>query len=51
MNQLQPYQSYHPDLPVLVQRLQSAQIELQDIADEVDGSVIISIMIRKRLSN
>ena len=34
-NQLNAYQSFHPDLPVLVQRLQSSQIELQDIADEV----------------
>ncbi|MFI5134098.1 MAG: DNA repair protein RecN [Chitinophagales bacterium] len=36
LNQLQTYASYHPDLPALIQRLQSAQIELQDIADEVD---------------
>ena len=34
-HQLHPYQSYHPDLPSLLQRLQSVQIELQDIADEV----------------
>ncbi|WP_276500067.1 DNA repair protein RecN [Terrimonas pollutisoli] len=34
-NQLNAYQSFHPDLPALVQRLQSSQIELQDIADEV----------------
>lgn len=34
-NQLNAYQSYHPDLPVLLHRLQSMQIELQDIADEV----------------
>ena len=34
-NQLSVYQSFHPDLPVVLQRLQSAQIELQDIADEV----------------
>ena len=36
LNQLNAYSSYHPDLPVLLQRLQSAQIELQDIADDVD---------------
>lgn len=36
INQLNPYSGYHPDLPVLLQRLQSAQIELQDIAGEVD---------------
>jgi DNA repair protein RecN (Recombination protein N) len=35
VNQLHTYESYHPDLPVLQQRLQSLQIELQDIADEV----------------
>ena len=35
LNQLHPYQSFHADLPVLLQRLQSLQIELQDIADEV----------------
>ncbi|MBS1654087.1 MAG: DNA repair protein RecN, partial [Bacteroidetes bacterium] len=35
-NQLQAYSSYHTDLPALIQRLQSTQIELQDIADEVD---------------
>ncbi len=36
-NQLQHYHSYHTQLPTLVQRLQSAQIELQDIADEVES--------------
>lgn len=35
-NQLNVYTSFHPDLPALIQRLQSSQIELQDIADEVD---------------
>jgi DNA repair protein RecN (Recombination protein N) len=35
-NQLHNYSSYHPELPALISRLQSAQIELQDIADEVD---------------
>jgi DNA repair protein RecN (Recombination protein N) len=35
-NQLQSYTSYHNSLPELQQRLQSAQIELQDIADEID---------------
>ncbi len=35
LNQLNTYQSFHPDLPALVTRLQSAQIELQDISDEV----------------
>lgn len=34
-NQLNPYQSFHHDLPVVSQRLQSIQIELQDVADEV----------------
>jgi DNA repair protein RecN (Recombination protein N) len=36
INQLQTHSSYHPDLPSLLQRLQSLQIELQDISDEVD---------------
>lgn len=36
LNQLNVYSSYHPDLPELLQRLKSAQIELQDIADDVD---------------
>src|ERR1051326_1065974 len=36
INQLQPYSSYHRDLPALIQRLQSSQIELQDIAGETD---------------
>jgi DNA repair protein RecN (Recombination protein N) len=35
-NQLQVYSSYHHDLPSLLQRLQSSQIEMQDIADEAD---------------
>ena len=36
VNQLQTYSSYHPDIPALLHRLQSVQIELQDISDEVD---------------
>ena len=36
VNSLQQFAELHPDLPVLVQRLQSAYIELQDIADETD---------------
>lgn len=35
-NQLNAYATYHPDLPALLQRLQSAQVELQDIADDID---------------
>jgi DNA repair protein RecN (Recombination protein N) len=35
-NQLNAYSNYHPEIPVLVQRLQSAQVEIQDIADEVE---------------
>ena len=34
VSQLQQYAEVHPELPLLVQRLQSAYIELQDIADE-----------------
>lgn len=36
INQLSHYNSYHPDLPQLVQRMQSAQVELQDIAGDVE---------------
>ncbi|HEX7845365.1 MAG TPA: DNA repair protein RecN [Chitinophagaceae bacterium] len=36
LNQLSVYSSYHPDLPALLQRIQAAQIELKDIANEVD---------------
>ncbi|MES2003120.1 MAG: DNA repair protein RecN [Bacteroidota bacterium] len=36
LNQLQGYASYHPDLATVIARLQSSQIELQDIAGEVD---------------
>jgi DNA repair protein RecN (Recombination protein N) len=35
-NQLSTYTSHHTALPALLQRLTSAQIELQDIADEVE---------------
>jgi DNA repair protein RecN (Recombination protein N) len=35
-NQLQGYSSYHLQLPELIQRLQSAQLELQDIAGDLD---------------
>jgi DNA repair protein RecN (Recombination protein N) len=34
--QLQSYSSFHTGLPVLQARLQSAQLELKDIAEEVD---------------
>lgn len=36
LNQLQPFASLHPSLPELLQRLQSAQIELQDIAGDTE---------------
>lgn len=36
LNQLQAYASYHTNLPNVIERLQSSQIELQDIADEVE---------------
>lgn len=36
LNQLSVYSSFHHDLPALISRLQSAQIELQDIAGDVD---------------
>ncbi|HLK30927.1 MAG TPA: hypothetical protein VKT28_20285, partial [Puia sp.] len=37
INQLQPFSSYHQSLPELLKRLQSAQIELQDIASEIES--------------
>jgi len=36
LNHLQPYSTYHPDLPIMLQRIRSAQIELQDIAEETE---------------
>ncbi len=36
LHQLQAYTAFHPDLPGLRDRLQSAQIELQDIAGDVE---------------
>ena len=36
-HQLQAYSSYHAELPALLQRLQSTQIELQDIAGEIES--------------
>jgi DNA repair protein RecN (Recombination protein N) len=36
VNSLQQYSALQPELPTLVQRLESAYIELQDIADEAD---------------
>lgn len=36
LNQLTVFAAYHPDLGALLQRLQATQIELKDIADEVD---------------
>jgi len=37
LNQLQQYSSFHPELPSLIQRLQSSQIELQDIAGDISN--------------
>jgi DNA repair protein RecN (Recombination protein N) len=37
VNQLQPFASYHRGLPEILQRLQSSQIELQDIASEIES--------------
>ena len=34
VNGLQQYSALHPDLPALIERIQSSYIELQDIADE-----------------
>jgi DNA repair protein RecN (Recombination protein N) len=37
VNQLQAFSSFHPHLPALIQRLQSTQIELQDVAADLDN--------------
>ena len=36
-NQLQVYASFHPQLPELIKRLQSAQLELEDIAGDLNS--------------
>lgn len=36
IQQLQPYSSIHKDMEPVIARLQSAQVELQDIAEEID---------------
>ncbi len=36
VHQLQSYADFHPDLSAMVQRMQSVQIELQDISNEAD---------------
>jgi DNA repair protein RecN (Recombination protein N) len=36
-NQLQVYSSFHPQLPELLKRLQSAQLELQDVAGDLNS--------------
>jgi DNA repair protein RecN (Recombination protein N) len=35
-NQLGTFSSYHPDLQLVIQRMQSSQIELQDIANDIE---------------
>jgi DNA repair protein RecN (Recombination protein N) len=35
-NQLGAFSSYHPDLQLVIQRMQSTQIELQDIANDIE---------------
>lgn len=37
LNQLHAYSSYHPKLPGLIERFQSAHLELQDLTDDLDG--------------
>ena len=36
-NQLQVYSSFHPQLPELIKRLQSSQLELQDVAGDLNN--------------
>lgn len=35
-NVLSPFSEFHPDLPGILERLHSSQVELQDLADEMD---------------
>ncbi len=35
-NQLAAYSAYHPDMEALIQRIHSAQVELQDISEEAE---------------
>lgn len=37
LNQLHAYSSYHPKLPGLIERFQSAHLELQDLTDDLDS--------------
>ncbi len=37
LHQLQNYSSFHPELPSLINRFHSVNVELQDIADEVEN--------------
>ena len=37
LNQLHAYSSYHPKLPGLIERFQSAHLELQDMTDDLDS--------------
>ena len=37
LNQLHAYSSYHPKLPALIERFQSAHLELQDLTDDLDN--------------
>ncbi|GAC1417977.1 MAG: DNA repair protein RecN [Flavisolibacter sp.] len=36
INHLQPFASLHPSLPIILERLNSAYLELQDLAEETD---------------
>ncbi|MBS1574474.1 MAG: DNA repair protein RecN [Bacteroidetes bacterium] len=36
VNQLHAYSGFHNGIPAVIQRLQAAQVELKDIADEID---------------
>ncbi len=37
VNQLNVYSTYHTNLPAIIQRMQSMQVELQDIAGDIDS--------------
>ncbi len=37
VNQLQPYADFHQDLPAVIHRLKASQIDLEDVANELDS--------------
>jgi DNA repair protein RecN (Recombination protein N) len=46
LNSIAAFAELHPDLPSVTKRLQSAYIELQDIADEIDRINAILVLMK-----